>query len=101
MNEQYNELKETVEGQREEMNAKFEENNENLKQIECKMENFNKELRENLEGKIELVNNTSVSYTHLDVYKRQGRSRHLSVIRCHRHTTSWLGKMTEYVNIQK
>ena len=40
------------------MNAKFEENNENLKQIEGKMENFNKELRENLESKIELVNNT-------------------------------------------
>ena len=50
MNEQHHKLKETVEGHREEMNAKFEENNKNLKQFEGKM---------------------AVSYTHLDVYKRQ------------------------------
>ena len=29
------------------------------------MENFNTELRENLESKIEMVSNTPVSYTHL------------------------------------
>ena len=37
MNEQYHKLKETVEGQTGEMNAKFEENNENLKQIELSL----------------------------------------------------------------
>ena len=38
------------------MNAKFEENKENLKRIEGKMEKFNKEVRETFGGKIENVN---------------------------------------------
>ena len=52
MNEQYHKLKETVEGQREEMNAKFEENKESLKRIEGKMEKFNKEIWVNFRRRV-------------------------------------------------